>query len=262
MSNLFLRIYEHLLPRSEAWKLVIDKTLKDFFIGLSETNPAYREFFDLVYLDLFPQTTRQLDEWEAEFGIIKKLDVEQERRDRLDARWKEEGGQSPQFIQDTLQGEGFDVYVHEWWVYDETFISYVVSGNNDARCGNDNARCGARGDIKRFTVDPRTLLDQNVLVNNTQFAKKKYIANVVCGNNNARCGNPSALCGANEGFIIIKVPVTIPDDPDRWVYFWYIGAETFPDYADIPAERQAEFETLVLRIKPRQTWVGLLINFV
>lgn len=209
MSNLFFRIYEHLLPRAEAWKMIISSTKKDLFISLSEIMPAFREFYDLVYLDLFPQTTRQLDEWEAEFGIIKKLAVEQERRDRLDARWKEEGGQSPQFIQDTLQGEGFDVYVHEWWVYDETFISYVVSGNNNARCGNNNARCGA-----------------------------------------------------NEGYVILKVQVTVPDDPDRWVHFWYIGAETFPDYADVPAERQAEFETLVLRIKPRQTWAGLLINFV
>ena len=30
--GLFFRIYEHLLPRAEAWRITVQKTLRDFFV--------------------------------------------------------------------------------------------------------------------------------------------------------------------------------------------------------------------------------------
>lgn len=111
----FFRAYQHLLPRAKAWRLTIDKNLRNFFLGLSQFPADIREFYDLIWVDRKAQETRQLAEMETEYGLREVGLTEQQRRDRLESRIKALGGQSPRYIQDTLQGEGFNVYVHEWW---------------------------------------------------------------------------------------------------------------------------------------------------
>lgn len=111
-----LSLFKHLLPKAIAWNITIDKQLRQFFDGL--VTPVIEdavEWFDLIWLDMFPQTTRQLTQWEQQFGVFKLDLTEQERRDRLDALWAAQGAQDPRYIEDTLQAAGFDVYVHEYW---------------------------------------------------------------------------------------------------------------------------------------------------
>ena len=91
------------------------KQLTEFFEGLITLPENIRIYIDSIWDDISPSTTRQLTEWENQFGLPNTVTDEQERRDRLDARWKALGGQSPRYIQDTLQAAGFDVYIHEWW---------------------------------------------------------------------------------------------------------------------------------------------------
>lgn len=263
MIDLFLRIYQHLLPRSQAWKIVIEKTLRDFFTGLTVFPAIIKLYYDKIWLDIFPQSTRQLDEWEAEFGLVIKLEDEQERRNRLDAEWKALGGQSPGYIQGVLRDAGFDVYVHEWWYYANDYAPEIIFGNLNAVFGAPNAIFGNSSAITRQTRDPRNWIDSDhVLVNNILFTKKEYIPSVVFGNNTAVFGASNAIFGAFSGIVVEKKKYNIPDDPDSWPFFWYIGGVDFGTFANIPIERQAEFETLVLKIKPRQTWVGLFINYV
>lgn len=112
-----LAIFKHLLPRAKAWTITkTTKTLRKFFEGLvSPLITDTRTFFDLIWYDLFPETTRELTQWEAVFGLKNGDLTTSERIARLDGLWKATGGQDPQYIQDTLQTSGFDVYVHEWW---------------------------------------------------------------------------------------------------------------------------------------------------
>ncbi len=65
----FFRIFQHLLPSGQAWRVAIDKTLRRFFLGLSQQPELTKAYIDDVYLDLFPETTRQLNEWERQFGL-------------------------------------------------------------------------------------------------------------------------------------------------------------------------------------------------
>ena len=111
----FLRVFKHLLPNARAWRLTVDKRLREFFSGLSGVGDSVKTFFDGIWLDIFPETTREIDAWEKQFGLPDTGITEQQRRDRLDATWKALGGQDPKYIQDTLRANGFDVYVHEWW---------------------------------------------------------------------------------------------------------------------------------------------------
>src|SRR5687768_9476272 len=114
--SLHFRAFEHLVPRAQAWRLGLGKQLRRLFEGLVPSFEREREFADDVYLDLFPDTTRELEAWESQYGLEPApSDSEATRRLALAAEWAATGGQSPAYIQGVLQAAGFDVYVHEWW---------------------------------------------------------------------------------------------------------------------------------------------------
>jgi hypothetical protein len=125
-----INLFKHLLPRALAWSITKPtKYLRKFFDGLVEglLVPA-RLFIDLYWFDLFPQYTRKLADWEWQFGIQKAQLTEQQRRDRLDARWGHFSiNLSPRAVQDALQANGFNVYVHDWWVTDK--VNLLIDGD-------------------------------------------------------------------------------------------------------------------------------------
>ena len=90
----FFRIFQHLLPRSKAWSLTADKFLRRFFAGLSEEPTRAREFVDLVFNDQWPESTRELDEYERQHGIVYPASDEATRRLALAAEFQATGGQS------------------------------------------------------------------------------------------------------------------------------------------------------------------------
>ena len=261
---MFFRIFQHLLPNARAWQTAIDKQLRQFFEGLSGTGSDLKLFIDQVWLDIFPETTRELDAWEAQFGLLGTLTDEQERRDRLAATWKALGGQDPRYIEDTLRDAGFDVYVHEWWqlpvvgsptprnpltyLNDGTSpVQYkAVSGAVKAICGNPVAICGASFQPTGYP-----------LVNKLMQPR---VGNIVAGAVKAICGNPVARAN-NLITSYSQKTYSIPNDVTKWPYFLYIGGETFPDHASVPSSRRNEFETLCLKICPTQQWIGVLVDY-
>ena len=261
---MFLRLFKHILPRAKAWNLTKDKQLRQFFEGLTDLGTDIKEFFDLIWLDIFPETTRELDAWEAQFGLSDTGLSTQGRRDRLAATWQALGGQSPRYIQDTLQNAGFDVYVHEWWelpvvgspvarnpllyINDglQEFLFSAVCGGLEANCGSSETVCGASLEVTGYP-----------LVNKVLTA----LQSVVCGAQAANCGNAEAIMGAREAVYSTKV-YAIPKDLTKWPYFLYIGGATFPSHATVPTSRRNEFETLCLKICPTQQWLGILVDYV
>ena len=222
---MFLRLFKHLLPNAKAWRLTTDKQLRQFFDGLSGVGRDLRLFIDLIWLDIRPADTRQLSEWEVEFGLPNTLTDEQERRDRLDAAWKARGGQSPRYVQDTLRAAGFDVYVHEWW-------QLPVVGSPVVR-------------------NPLTYLNDGA-----QPVQYKAVA----GATKAICANPVAIASDLITSYAAK-QYFIPNDSTKWPFFFYIGAQTFPSHATVPSTRKNEFETLCLKIGPTHQWIGVLVDY-
>jgi len=238
----FFNLFKHLLPSAKAWSLTVDKNLRDFFLGLSGFGTDAKEFFDEVWLDIFPQTTRYITRWESQFGIIDSgVLTEQQRRDRLDTRWATTGGQSPSYIQNTLQDNGFDVYVHEWW----------VPGSEPA--------VGVKACVT--SRNPITSLAAGyVLVNIISIPKPKWLC---CGGDtDMEGGEPRAQGGEYDLFTDERLEYDIPTDTTKWPYFLYIGASTFGVNANIDADRRLEFETLCLKICPAHLWLGMLITYV
>lgn len=255
-------MFKHLLPTGKAWRLTTDKQLRQFFEGLSWLQTDVKSYTDSAFVSMYPQETQTLDELEAEYGYLPGLLTEQERRDRLSARMASEGGQSPKYLQDTLQAAGFDVYVHEWWA-DPTPTprdpnQYLADANTVSigpDCGETLAECGEPlmecGNVSTPTG--------RILVNPSFNTVRDEVA--LCGEPVMECGEAAAECGEFTGYIQDIERVTIPTGEGVWPYFLYIGGEVFPDNAQITPARRDEFETLCLRICPTHLWIGLLVTY-
>lgn len=275
MNFNFLSLFQRLLPNARAWRLTIDKTLRKFFQGLTRLLSDYVNFNDLVWLDILPSSTRELDLWEKQFAlpVIVGMTIA-ERRTRLDGEWKALGGQTARYIQATLQNAGFPVFVHEWWVPGtepapgvklcvtprDPFVvlrpdNLTVVGLFDVQCGEALALCGEPDALLGSGVAPRGY----PLVN--KIDRSNDDLRVLCDEPLALCGEPDALCGEFVNFVFTPVKYEIPTDTAKWPYFLYIGGETFGDIITIPPNRKDEFETLALKICPCQQWLGILVEY-
>lgn len=268
---LFFRIFKHLLPTGRAWRITTDKRLREFFEGLSGIGADVKTFLDLIWLDIFPANTRELDAWDTQFGLPDTGLTDQQRRDRLDATWKALGGQDPRYIQDTLQANGFDVFVHEWWepgteaavnvkacttprnpllvLQRENQPSPMVDcGEALAECGEAFAECGNGSEPLGYP-----------LVNKIFLTEPNIIP--LCGEAVAECGEADAGCGNFIDFIETLRNYIIPLDETKWPYFLYIGGEIFGDLAVVDPKRRDEFEALCLKICPTQQWLGIIVTY-
>jgi len=263
----FLKILKHLLPLSRVWKLVVDKLLKKFFIGATEFLNDIKEHIELIYLDIFPLTTREIEKFEQQFNIVSR-GTEAERRENIIGRWRSLGGQGKDYLQDIIHGSGFtNVFIHEWWtdlgggLYDtknpnEYLVNYnpeiyqTQCGNPDSDCGNPLAGCGILiSGIGTLLVNigPVTILP---------------VYQTFCGADDSDCGNPLAGCGIYFGLQPFPKYYPVPNTVSGFRFVVYVGGEIFPDFADVPADRKREFERILLSTFPMQQKIGLLINYV
>jgi hypothetical protein len=233
----FFRIIKHLLPTGIAWRVLktAGRAIERFFEGLAGLPQDIRTFIDLVYLDLFPSTTRQLAEWENQFAL-EATGSETHRRLRLAAEWKAHGGQSPHYLQGIVQAAGFDVFIHEWWSSGPPYIAR---------------------DPRDYTTQPT--------IGTVQCAPPDLNQWQCCsgGPGQAQCNR---FLGNETHYLVNdllnrEAPPRVPDDPRYWPYFLYWGGETFPDHATVPATRRAEFEQLLLKLCPAQKWLVLLVDY-
>ena len=230
---MFLRIFKYLLPRgSEAWTLTIDRYLRQWFEGMTTFLEDIKEYFDFVWLDIFPSSTTVLDMWENQFGLLDYGMSDADRRARLDAAWKSLGGQSPSYIQGILQDAGFDVYA-----------AVGVKA------------CATSRDPTALLVSP-----SYPLVNLIPEVVTEYT--VLSGEADSLSGVVGAQSGVFEQISFSQKVYTVPTDTDKWPYFLYIADSTFPTLASVPAARRDEFETLLLKICPCHLWIGVMVNYV
>lgn len=137
--SIAFRMFEHLLPRSKTWRLLLGKQLREFHEGLANGVPT-----DLIakadarYTDVQPLQTLQLDGWDNQFGLpLSGGLTETERRARLVGAWRNTGGQGKLYLEQVLRDHGFpDVFLHEFWepqlVSDTLSTGAPVGGSGDA----------------------------------------------------------------------------------------------------------------------------------
>lgn len=247
---LFFRQLQHLLPRGQAWSLTIQKTLRNFFLGLSEQPQETRNYIDKVYLDLFPATARSkddpdpaersgaLEEWERHYGLT-PTGTEDERRLALAAEWRATGGQSPAYIQGVLQAAGFDVYVFDWWISGPPYVAR---------------------DPRDYTEQP-CIGSYQCTSNLFQFSSQPQCSSLP---SQPQCNDWLA----NEIYYLVnqdltrRAPPPVPSDPNTFPYWFYICGPTFGDFALVDITRKAEFERLILKLRPLHLWAGVRVDYV
>lgn len=182
---------------------------------------------DAAFLDLFPDTTRELEQWEAEFNLPAFLLSEANRRARLASRWREVGGSDPKRLQDTLRGRGFDVYVHE-----------PFDGTGTVR-------------------DPADVLGDPTAYS-AMYGPFEY------GGQTPTSGFQYGERDDPFGYLLDNVggSPTIPTNSDYWPFIFYIGGQTFGSVAQVPRNQRLEFEELARGKSPTHLWIGMLIKYV
>lgn len=246
----WLLIIQILLPNSLALGIVITKQLRAFFDGFTDLPFSVQIFFDKIYNDINPQTTRQLDLWESQFALPYSGLTTQQRRDRLSGAWKAHGGQSPRYIQDTLHDAGFDVYVHPWW---EPIPGRPGGGS-------------VNGDVTPVARDPFLYLDDGTaklysMADGLPSAEDGHQNGVLPGIIVAQDGGlveafgyPLVNLGSGETY-------TMPVDPSTYPHYLYIASENFPIPGSVAQSRRDEFEALLLKICPLQIWIGVIVSY-
>jgi len=258
---MLVRVFQHLLPRTKTWRIretspgwtigddhEIDEDglfigssddggpmLSRFFSGLATALEPVRDFFDGIFLELFPDSTTELAAWEAQFGLQPNPD-DAIRRANLAAEWAATGGQSPAYINGVLAAAGFDVFVHEWWSSGPP--TYVARDPHDYTTPPliGSVQCSAfpsQPQCSAFATQPQC---NRFLANDPHYIVNRNLTNVA--------------------------PPPVPDDPTKYPFFVYYGAETFPDHASVPASRRNELERLLKKLTPSQHWIVTLIDYV
>jgi hypothetical protein len=155
MSNTFFETIKTLFPRSRAFQLFIDNFKRRMIEALAKLPESIRILAELVYLDLFPDTTRFPEKWEKTFAVYFTASELPKRRNILDSLWKiNNGGQAAEYLQGVLQGIEIAIRVVENVpVSDPRSIRAVrlaVCGNRIMVCGNRKAVCDYRLDNTPF----------------------------------------------------------------------------------------------------------------
>lgn len=232
----WLKFISYIAPKSKAFRLIIDKKLKQFFSGIASLPMLLQEHFANVFLQIFPNTTIYLLKWSEQFGFGTSQEVF-----KLVAEWKQQGKQSPNYLQQALIDNDFDLYVHEWW-RSSSEKRPVQCGAREAQCGRAAAQCGGILDVPStypITRNPliyvRSTQPNNLLVNSVQIATGPYTFD-------DKIYSAPAIDGQLQ-------------------YYFYVGAETFGDFASIPINRKRELEKIIYKFKPCHQRCVLLIDF-
>ncbi|MDR2734312.1 MAG: hypothetical protein LBC99_06645 [Spirochaetota bacterium] len=146
------RIFEAvkaLLPQSRAFALHEEGNIYLFMQALCALPEEIRAEAGLVFLDLFPETSRCSEKWEGVFALYFTRQEEEKRREILKSVWwMRRGGQSAQFLQDVLRLIDNRICVIENTPLSNPRHSSVVYkavlGNSIMKCGEDQAVCGYR----------------------------------------------------------------------------------------------------------------------
>jgi len=228
--------FQHLLPRALAWRSTIATMLRRYIEGLAAFAGDVRTFIDLVYLDLFPPSTRELAAWESQFALPSSGD-ETTRRLTLAARWAAQGGQSPDYIQSVLHAAGFtSVFIHEWWTSGPPFLAR---------------------DPRDYTTEPITGFYQCEPSSEWECLDPEPGEQLGAHCDDSLANDPGYLVNLD---LTRRAPPAVPSDPARWPYFLYFAGEAFPELAPVDATRVDELKELLLKICPMQQWIVLLID--
>ena len=262
-------IIDALIPEGSAWNVAPDGDLDHLYDGMAENVEYIVSQLSILSDIRDPSTTPILSDLEREYGISTNTNLtESQRRESLAALvFQGENNGSKDDLQSVLQAAGFDVQVHENSpaVDPDNFLNNIFLMVADG----DNAYAGFYPTIPGVYTSIAGKTGGSLLVNGATYIQRPDYISVANGDY-MYAGNGNAYAGKYEDLTQTLVIYPIPDDPNSWPFFFFVGGDatrnvsgelTDIEFVNIPTERREEFERLILKYKPIHTWAGLMVNY-
>lgn len=262
------QIIDALLPRGSAWNVKDDAELDKLFNASGVFYDDIQEALRCLACIRDPGNTTILSDLEKEYGIATDTRLtEATRRMQLAQRvYFGTTTGSKTALQNALQAAGFDVQVHENSpaIDPDVFLNsipFMVAGGDNAYAGFIPSGGGDSTAIAGKTGG-------DLLVNGDAFTQRPDY--LVAAGSGVYAGEPSALAGTFNELIQEEIIYQIPDDPNTWPFFFFVGGDATRNVdgeltsiatANVPISQKKQFENIILRIKPLHTWAGLIINY-
>lgn len=231
MSGFFDAI-KLLFPRSRAFNLTIDSNKRKLIKAIAVLPEDIRHEVEQVYFDIFPETSRCIDDWEKVFAVVFSSKELAKQRNVLAALWRiNNGGQSAVFLESMLSNIDSNILVVENTPVSNprqrSITNIAVCGNKTLCCKNVKAVCGYRVGDENFS--------------------------------------PSIL--RND----ISELYSIKNDPRFWTYCYFICRRVvrnnkneilYVEKIQIRKEFRNYIEYLILKIKPVHTVAVMFIEWI
>lgn len=231
----FLKVFDHLLPKSNFFSLVADRTFRKFFYALSITQQAVHDHIAGIIADYFPRLTSREKDHSTQLGSTLELPTAS-----IESEWAAIGGQAPGYLQSILQNAGFDAYVHEWW---EPGTSPPVARNPITTIAGTN---------------------YPVLVNDITIAEPNWTWQ--CDDYTMQCqewreaDDYPYRCDMFDGYLLRSKIYDYPDIEAEYVKYFYVGGATFPDPIYVSTFYYNELVRLIYKFKPTRLRCVLLVD--
>lgn len=152
----FFKSLKLLLPKSKAFDITQNTSVRKFVKGLSYLPEDVKKENELVFMDLFPETTRAMEEWEKQFSVLfADLQYGDTRRGILKSLWQvNKGGQDLKYLEGLLQNICPEIKVFENNPVknprDANAVFSCMCGQRTSVCGNKKLCCGYKNGDGEF----------------------------------------------------------------------------------------------------------------
>ena len=230
--SVFFDAIKLLFPRSRAFNLTIDSNKRKLIKAIAVLPEDIRHEMEQVYFDIFPETSRCIDDWEKVFAVVFSSKELKKQRSVIAALWRiNKGGQSAVFLESMLRNIDANILVVENTPVSNprqrSITNVAVCGNKTLCCKNVKAVCGYRVGYENFS--------------------------------------PSVL--RND----VSELYSIKNDPRFWVYCYFVCKRVvrnskneilYIEKLQIKKEFRNYIEYLILKIKPVHTVAVMFIEWI
>ena len=233
MTGGLFRVIKLLYPRSKLFRSVTDNYFRRFLKALGYVPDDVCDYLVNTYFDLFPGTTRELELWEKQFGVVFAAQFDEDiRRALLQSFWNiNTGGQSTDYLQSILQTISTDFHVVENLPCrdprDSNAVYAAVNGNRLMVNGN------------KYAVNGRKLGDSDFV--------------------------PTVLKNNAESYY------TLPSESSYWCNCFFIckqvirnryGVIIYVEKLQVDSKWKDFIEYIILKIKPAHTTGILFVEYI
>lgn len=230
--SVFFDAIKLLFPRSRAFNFTIDSDKRKLIKAIAVLPEDIRHEMEQVYFDMFPETSRCIEDWEKVFAVVFSSKELAKQRNVLAALWRiNKGGQSAVFLESMLRNIDANILVVENTPVSNprqrSITNVSVCGNKTLCCKNVKAVCGYRVGDENFS--------------------------------------PSIL--RND----VSELYSIKNDPRFWAYCYFICSRVvrnnkneilYVEKIQIKKEFRNYIEYLILKIKPVHTVAVMFIEWI